>query len=98
MASLTILVLFVVIYRFANGYLINGLMLNPEVIKYNFEVRVKGNDYIDYSPDRGIEDFFILEIPEENTENVSTITAMQEPESNSDDYKNLKVSIDGPNT
>ncbi|KAG7301555.1 hypothetical protein JYU34_014522 [Plutella xylostella] len=98
MASLTILVLFVVILKFANGYLINGLMLNPEVIKYNFEVRVKGNDYIDYSPDQGLEDFIILEVPEENTDNVSSINATQESTNYSDDYKNIKVSIDEPNT
>lgn len=80
MAHYLVFFLLLIALHIAHCFFMNGMILNPEVLKTNLGVRIKGNDYIDYNPEEGTEDVILLEVPLPDLVNVTTIVEIKNGE------------------
>uniref|UniRef100_A0A1E1WV19 DUF4794 domain-containing protein n=1 Tax=Pectinophora gossypiella TaxID=13191 RepID=A0A1E1WV19_PECGO len=64
MANPSLFFILLIIIKVASARIIDGLFLNPEVLKIGHTQIHQGNDYVDYSPDssKGI----LIQVPDSN--------------------------------
>lgn len=62
MGNLSLFIIFYIFIRLASCRFLDGLYLNPEILKTFTDVRV-GNDYMDYNPEYILREVTIIDIP-----------------------------------
>lgn len=80
MAHYIMFVFTLAVIHIAQCFVMNGMILNPEILKTNIGIRVRGNDYTDYNPEEGNEDVIILAVPVTDFANVTTIVEIDNAE------------------